>query len=143
MIRSSSWKFFAPEIEDYILGLPEIQESMVLGVEDEGCGERVAAIIRSRSTLNENSTTPSLAWLRDNLTASTPLPKYKLPTLLKVLQSGEQVPRTSSGKPSKRLARSQYFPHGFANNVEVEVLDLNNISNVTQRAWDYDGLGVE
>ena len=143
MIRSSSWKFYTHEIEEYILGLPGIQEIWVLGVDDEDCGERVAAVVRSRRTQNANGSAPSLAWLRDSLTAHSPLPKYKLPTLLKVLQSGEQMPRTSSGKPSKRLARTRYFPHGFADKGEVEVLDLNDISNVTQRAWDWDGLGVD
>ena len=147
MIRSSSWEFVTHEIEEHVLGLPNVQESYILGVAEEDCGERVAAIVRSRSTSQKNAANDtsalSLAWLRETLTTHPPLPKYKLPTLLKILQTGEEVPRKLNGKTSKNLARTPYFSPRFMKKGEIEVLDLNNIPQMTQRAWDYDGLGVE
>lgn len=153
VIRSSSWKFFTHDIEEYILSLPSIQESYILGLADEDCGERVAAIIRTSWKQNNNddnqaddhsaTLVPSLAWLRASLSEYTPLAKYKLPTVLKILERGEEIPRTSNGKPSKKLARSRYFAAGYVFHGEVEVLDLNDIPQATQKVWDYEGLGAE
>ncbi|KAK4948826.1 hypothetical protein LTR10_012199 [Elasticomyces elasticus] len=83
---------------------PYCQEAMVVGVEDEEFGQRVAAAV----TLTEDIYGLSLGDLRANL--RNKLPGYKLLTVLRVMAS--ELPKDATGKVQKKILGPQYFPAG-------------------------------
>jgi malonyl-CoA/methylmalonyl-CoA synthetase len=74
---------------------------MVVGVEDEEFGERVAAAIVPKP----NKSKLKIEELRADLRES--LPGYQMPTLLRIVSG---IPKNSTGKVMKKALRSQIFP---------------------------------
>ncbi|KAK3635204.1 hypothetical protein LTR56_014813 [Elasticomyces elasticus] len=95
IIKSGGYKIGAVEIERCLLELPYCQEAMVLGVEDEAFGQRVAAAV----TLPGDNDRLSLGNLRADL--RNLLPGYKLPTALRVV-AGE-LPKGATGNVQKKI----------------------------------------
>ena len=128
------------DIEEQILQLSGIGEVMVLGVDDEDCGERVAAIIRpSITTCTVPQRFPmNLKSLRACLSEVSSLPVYKYPTLLRLLKGEEQLPMSRNGKLSKKEARKRFFE----NRIGVEVWDLNTADDFPSKPWDWAGIGT-
>lgn len=52
VIKSGGYKISALEVEQKLLGLPMISEAVVVGVEDEEWGQRVAAIIKQKPNVS-------------------------------------------------------------------------------------------
>ncbi|CAG9952986.1 unnamed protein product [Clonostachys rosea f. rosea IK726] len=103
IIKSGGYKLSALDIEREIIGLEYIAEAVVVGVEDEEYGQKVAAaIVQRKEGLNEPLTIERLrADLRSRLAP------YKLPLLLRVV---EELPRTPSGKVVKPKVSKELFP---------------------------------
>jgi hypothetical protein len=99
VIKSGGYKISALDIEREILGLPYVEEVMVVGVPDEEFGQRVAAAI----VLTEGSLT--IDTLRRDLRSR--LTGYRMPTLLRVVND---LPKTASGKVMKKVLGPQLFP---------------------------------
>ena len=77
----------ANDIQEKIACLPEIADVLVLGVHDEKCTERVAAVIgHSRCNTTDADGTMTIQNFRDRLRSRDLLPLYKMPTVLKILQ---------------------------------------------------------
>ncbi|XP_044746078.1 malonate--CoA ligase ACSF3, mitochondrial [Coccinella septempunctata] len=92
IIKSGGYKISALEIETELLNNGDIKECSVVGIPDEKWGERIAAIV----VLNGDKTMT----VEDLKTwASNRLPKYSIPTVLKVV---EAIPRNTMGKVNKR-----------------------------------------
>lgn len=121
------------------MDLPYITEAYVIGAPDHESRELAAAIVRlwdkDPITLNK---------VRKDLSAI--LAPHKLPALLRVLDEGEEIPRTASSKPIKRGLLKQFFgiqdfvPAGYSwprteywGNQPEEVL-------TGMRPWDWGGL---
>lgn len=85
-----------------ILGLDYISEVMVVGVEDEEFGQRVAAGVVLKDEVNGKLT---LDTLREDLRSK--LAGYKMPTLLRVVTD---LPKTASGKVTKKALTPVLFP---------------------------------
>ncbi|RDW72328.1 uncharacterized protein DSM5745_07500 [Aspergillus mulundensis] len=107
--------------EDYVfdgrmrlLEQPFISDACVLAVTDARSSERVAAVIRLQATglpaRGMADCQPCLRFLREQLTATGLVPEYMLPTVLRVLQDDEEIPRTASTKILRAKAAEQYFP---------------------------------
>lgn len=131
---------FTHDIEEQILQISEIGEVMILGVDDDDCGERVAAIIRPSFT---TCTVPqgfpmNLKSLRECLSAVSSLPVYKYPTLLRLLSIEEQLPMSRNGKLSKTEARKRFLEE----RIGVEVWDLNTADDFPSKPWDWGGIGT-
>lgn len=77
---------------------------MVVGVEDEEFGQRVAAAIVLRDDLKSEL---HIDELRADLRSS--LAGYKMPTLLRVVR---EIKKTVSGKVVKKLLVGELFPQG-------------------------------
>ncbi|CAI7647494.1 unnamed protein product, partial [Penicillium discolor] len=105
VVRFHEYTISIPGLERQILDLPYITEAHVLPVKDHGAGGLVAALVRLQKQEGDSIT---LKWIRDDL-AATNLASYKLPTLLRVLQSEEQVPLTPSEKVLKRECLQKFF----------------------------------
>lgn len=102
IIKSGGYKISALDIEREILGLPYVSEVMVVGVEDEEFGQRVAAAIVLREDLRQDLTIDELrADLRDHLAG------YKMPTLLRVVQD---IRKNATGKVIKKVLVDELFP---------------------------------
>ena len=76
------------EIEQALEAIPQINEAVVLGIPDEEWGQKVTAVV----TVNTD-TDPDLNEIRETLKSE--LVDYKLPKILKVVES---IPRTPTGK---------------------------------------------
>ena len=84
---------------------------MVVGVEDEEFGQRVAAGIVLKDEVNGKLTLEKLREdLRDKLAG------YKMPTLLRVVAD---LPKTASGKVTKKALTPVLFPAGGHPDVQV------------------------
>ena len=131
---------FTHDIEEQILQISGIEEVMILGVDDDDCGERVAAIIKPLFT---TCTVPqgfprNLKSLRERLSAQSSLPVYKYPTLLRLLGMEEHLPVSRNGKLSKTEARKRFFEE----RIGVEVWDLNTVDDFPSKPWDWAGIGT-
>jgi malonyl-CoA/methylmalonyl-CoA synthetase len=102
ILKSGGYKISALDIEREILGLDYIAEVMVVGVDDEEFGQRVAAAIVLREDIRTELT---LDQLRKDLSAS--LAGYKMPTLLRVVKD---IRKTVSGKVVKKVLVKELFP---------------------------------
>ncbi|KAI9369541.1 hypothetical protein BJX61DRAFT_549505 [Aspergillus egyptiacus] len=113
IIKSGGYKLSALDIEREILGLDYIGEVMVVGVEDEEYGQRVAAAV----TLKNGRTGLTLDDLRRDLRGL--LAGYKMPTVLRVLQG--EIPKSGTGKVQKKILGPRYFPEGYREDPDVQV----------------------
>lgn len=104
------------ELEENLMALPYIAEAYVVGVPDAEFMNRTGVLIRVKEVVLQQP--PSLEVLRKNLVAK--LPEYKLPTLCRILEAGDVLPKTHSGKTDLRKASSEFFPQS----VEGDLKDL-------------------
>jgi malonyl-CoA/methylmalonyl-CoA synthetase len=105
------------------MGLSYIEEVMCVGVEDEEFAQRVATAVKLREDQNlyafqsnPEGKRLSIDDLRRDLIGK--LAGYKLPTLLRVLDS--ELPRTGSGKIQKKTLGPELFPPGWERVSEVQ-----------------------
>src|SRR3546814_11537144 len=85
------------EIEDLLLGHPQIAEVAIVGVPDARTGERAIAVIVPKS----NASAPAVASLAGFL-IGTGIAKYKLPA---PVAPWEQLPKTDAGQGLKQKTR--------------------------------------
>ncbi|KAK5996008.1 Acyl-CoA ligase oryP [Cladobotryum mycophilum] len=145
-IKYRGMKVSIVETEMQLLQLPFISEGCILPVSHPSYGHIVAALIRLRDpkALHKTQTVENLdlTALRDVLRDK--LPVFMLPTALRILEEGEEVPRTASLKVVRAKAAAEYFP--LSNDGElpsnVETTDLNDQEVWPQKAWDWGGLRV-
>ncbi|KAJ5124118.1 uncharacterized protein N7515_007943 [Penicillium bovifimosum] len=144
VVRFTGWKVFTLDVEEALLKIPHISAAVVLGVDDDQVDQRVSALVVTEP--QHEQTVPeqvSLATLRRTLALEHQLSVYKLPTLLRVLAPGEEIPRTSSGKISKPAAREKFFAKNDIESEKVEVWDLGRKDEgLPTRAWDWAGIGA-
>jgi malonyl-CoA/methylmalonyl-CoA synthetase len=125
-------------VEAQISQLPQIIEAFVVPVPDPTCGERVGAIVHSRSSDID------LDDLREEL--SSHLPSYHLPTILYVLRNGEEVPRTRTNKLDIKKAVGKFFPSGYLCSLDscsgnVQIYDIGKLKAMkSERPWDWAGI---
>jgi malonyl-CoA/methylmalonyl-CoA synthetase len=126
ILKSGGYKISALDVEREIIGLPYVSEVMVVGVQDEEFGQRVAAAITLqgeeltesfRKTHGGEAHLITLNDLRRDL--SERLASYKMPTLLRVIEG--EFPKTATGKVLKKVLGKQYFPDQYVNIPEVQV----------------------
>ena len=89
----------AIEVEETLLGMPEVAEAVVVGAPDARLGERVVAVLRIRP----GQPMPDLDRVRDHFEAAG-LARQKWPEGLREV---DEYPRTASGKVQKYLVRQQ------------------------------------
>ncbi|CAG8445934.1 5391_t:CDS:10 [Diversispora eburnea] len=93
IIKSGAYKLSALEIENSLQAHPNILEIVIVGVEDQVWGQKVAALIK----LKDPKLNLDLQQLREY--AKTNLASYKIPSLLKVV---DEIPRNAMGKVNKK-----------------------------------------
>ncbi|KAI0132399.1 acyl-CoA synthetases/AMP-acid ligases II [Xylariales sp. AK1849] len=137
-VRFHGYKVPTLEVESCLLELPFISEACVVSVPDRDASTRVAAIVR----FTDGFRSGSLTMVREQL--SRCLLQYKLPTALRVLKDGEELPLTVSGKVMRRRVMDTFFP--VSANCElpadVEIWDIHDkkINGGPRKAWDWAGL---
>lgn len=121
--------------------LPYISEAYVLPVLHYEAHGLAAALVRiQKSTLcQEDHSKIDLRKIREDLSSTLEL--YKLPTLLRILQDGEEIPRTDTEKILKSKALEKYFhlsghrPDDYS--VEgVECWGTRIDTSLHKRPWD-------
>ncbi|KAG0650550.1 Malonyl-synthetase [Hyphodiscus hymeniophilus] len=124
IIKSGGYKISALDIERECLGLAYIAEVMVVPVDDEEYGQRVAAVVTLREDQTEytfdrlaGGKNLTLKDLRRDL--SSKMARYKMPTLLRVVEG--DIPKTASGKVLKKQLGPKYFPADYEGISEVQV----------------------
>lgn len=101
IIKSGGYKISALDIERELLDLPYIAEAMVVGVEDEEFGQRVAAAV----VLRDGTEGLSLERLRLDLRET--LAGYKMPTMMRVVR---ELRKNATGKVLKKILGPELFP---------------------------------
>ncbi|THC99264.1 hypothetical protein EYZ11_001263 [Aspergillus tanneri] len=144
-IKFHAYKISTLELEQSLMDLPYISEAHVLPVLDREAGGMVAALVRLQAQdMGKETHEVTLRTIREELAAAG-MVSFKLPTLLRVLQDGEQVPVTASGKVIKKVCLQNYFnisgylPDGYSvDGVEYwgNKLDLDTSS----RLFDWGGM---
>ncbi|KAK5313091.1 hypothetical protein LTR70_007783 [Exophiala xenobiotica] len=104
IIKSGGYKISALEIEREVLALPYIEEVMVVAVEDEEYGQRVAALVSLRQ--DQGLQELKISRLRADLMER--MAGYKMPTLLRVVEG--ELPKGSTGKVLKKTLGPLFFP---------------------------------
>ncbi|KAF5012776.1 hypothetical protein FDECE_1196 [Fusarium decemcellulare] len=104
IIKSGGYKLSALEIEREIIGLDYIAEAIVVGVDDEEYGQKVAVAVVQRKGSQKPLT---IDRLRNDVRSR--LSAYKMPQLLRLV---DDFPRTPTGKVVKRRVRQELFPPG-------------------------------
>ncbi|KAH6604034.1 acyl- synthetase [Trichoderma cornu-damae] len=109
-VRFHEYTISILQLEQCLLNLAYISEAHVLPVRDHEAGGLAAALVRLRKqdADEEMRSSITLEKIRQDL-AGAGVVLYKLPTLLRLLRDGEQVPYTASGKARKREALRKYF----------------------------------
>ncbi|KAK5328617.1 hypothetical protein LTR93_002402 [Exophiala xenobiotica] len=100
ILKSGGYKISALDVERQILEHPIITEAIVVGVDDDEFGQRIAAAV----VLNEGADSLSLPELRSFLRDK--LSSYKLPTILRVVR---ELPKTTTLKVPKLLIKKDLF----------------------------------
>jgi acyl-CoA synthetase (AMP-forming)/AMP-acid ligase II len=95
--------------------LDYIGEVMVVGVEDEEFGQRVAAAVTLKEGMLKKGL--SLARLRSDLRER--LAGYKMPTVLRVLEG--EIPKSGTGKVQKKMLGPRYFGDAYRGDPGVQV----------------------
>ena len=103
ILKSGGYKISALDVEREILGLDYIAEVMIVGVEDEEFGQRVAAAIVLRDDIRQDL---NIDQLRTDLRSC--LAGYKMPTLLRLVK---EIPKSATGKVIKKVLVDDLFPH--------------------------------
>lgn len=117
IIKSGGYKISALDIEREILGLDYVSEVMVVGVEDEEFGQRVAATVSLKTDQNTTRKGLTLADLRSDLRSK--LAGYKIPTILRVIKG--ELPKSGTGKVQKKILGPQFFPPNYRDIAEIQV----------------------
>jgi acyl-CoA synthetase (AMP-forming)/AMP-acid ligase II len=110
------------DIEREILGLDYVSEVMVVGVEDEEFGQRVAATVSLKQDQNTTRKSVTIAELREDLRSK--MAGYKMPTVLRVVQG--ELPKSGTGKVQKKILGPQFFPSNYRQLLEVQVWSREN-----------------
>jgi acyl-CoA synthetase len=91
----------AVEVEEVLLGMPEVAEAVVVGTPDAALGERVAAVLR----LRPGCAMPTMQQVRAHF-GGLGVARQKWPEVLyEVSKVFGDYPRTASGKVQKRMVR--------------------------------------
>jgi malonyl-CoA/methylmalonyl-CoA synthetase len=126
ILKSGGYKISALDIEREIVGLPYVAEVMVVGVDDEEFGQRVAAAI----SLQEEELTESFRAIYGNVNhvitiddlrrdLRDRLAGYKMPTLFRIIEG--EFPKTASGKVLKKVLGKQFFPGNYVGIPDVQI----------------------
>ncbi|HEX2578738.1 MAG TPA: acyl-CoA synthetase [Aquihabitans sp.] len=94
-INSGGEKIYPEEVESALKAHPKVFDALVIGVDDERWGQKVAAIVQPRP--GEAPTLEELAEF-----CQTRLARYKAPRELHLV---DEMPRQPSGKPDYKRAR--------------------------------------
>ncbi|RDW83649.1 uncharacterized protein DSM5745_03975 [Aspergillus mulundensis] len=117
IIKSGGYKISALDIEREVLGLEYVSEVMVVGVEDEEFGQRVAAVVTLKDSIEPRGL--RLQELRKDLRGV--LAGYKMPTVLRIVDG--EIPKGATGKVQKKVLRPRYFPDGWRSCKAVQIWD--------------------
>jgi acyl-CoA synthetase (AMP-forming)/AMP-acid ligase II len=93
VIISGGFNVYPREVEDVLLGHPQVREAAVIGVTDDRWGEVVQAVVSLREPVGEQEL---LDWLRPRLAG------YKRP---RAVHFSADLPKSSAGKILRRAVR--------------------------------------
>lgn len=101
MIVSGAENVYPAEVENVLLGHPQVADAAVIGVPDDRWGETVKALVVAAPGADGDALAAEvIAWCRDRLA------HYKCPTSVDLVDA---LPRNASGKILKRQLREPYW----------------------------------
>jgi long-chain acyl-CoA synthetase len=96
MVISGGVNIYPAEVEQVLVGMPEVRDCAIFGVPDEEFGERLVSVIDGEESLTASGVSE---FLRGRVSA------YKIP---REFIFSASLPREDSGKIKKRLLRDAY-----------------------------------
>ncbi|KAI1279487.1 acyl-CoA synthetases/AMP-acid ligases II [Xylaria sp. FL0933] len=137
-VRFHGFKVPTMEVEEKLAELPFIEEACIVSVSDKDASTRVAALVR----LDAGHADVDLRMIREMLALQ--LLYYKLPTALRILKDGEEIPLAASGKVLRKRVSDEFFPvtNHYELPPEVEIWDITDkqLNAGNRKAWDWAGL---
>lgn len=139
------YRFSALDVEDALMSLAYVSEACVLSVPHQGASELCGAVVGVyRGIVGADEVT--LPRLRADLDGR--LAPYMLPTVLRVLDAGEDLPRTASGKPIKARVlreclgvRDWFVTDDVPQGVQYWGSDaVPDMAEADMKPWDMGGL---
>jgi malonyl-CoA/methylmalonyl-CoA synthetase len=115
IIKSGGYKLSALDIEREMLSLNYVSEVMVVGVDDDEYGQRVAALVRPKAGSGVPAVT--LSKVRNDLRGR--LTGYKMPTILRL--TADEIPKSPAGKVQKKILGPRFFPANYRALADVQV----------------------
>jgi acyl-CoA synthetase (AMP-forming)/AMP-acid ligase II len=106
VIISGGLNVYAIEVEETILGHPEITEAAVIGKPDDYWGETVHAVIVLHNSINRSVATQQRVEEELKKICEANLADYKRP---KTYEFQDSLPKTPPGKVTKQALRDRYF----------------------------------
>jgi long-chain acyl-CoA synthetase len=102
VINSGGVNIYPQEIENVLIGHPDLEDVAVFGVPNAEMGEEVKAAVQLRPgvSASDDLAEQIIAWCRDRIA------HYKAP---RSIDFEVELPRTESGKLYKRLLRDRYW----------------------------------
>jgi acyl-CoA synthetase (AMP-forming)/AMP-acid ligase II len=100
MIITGGEKVYPSEVEQVLVGHPDVRDVAVIGIPDAKWGETVTAVIVPRPG-REPSAGEVLEWARTHLAG------YKCPRAIRLIRD-EDMPRTATGKILHRVLRDRF-----------------------------------
>lgn len=92
--------------EAHLSLLPYVSESCLTALPGMRGGKRIAALVRFRDSTEPEKR--NLLTIRSDLFDH--MPEFRLPTELRVLRDGEDIPRSIYGKIRRDKVADEYFP---------------------------------
>lgn len=91
-------------VENCLMDLPYVADGCIVGVPQDAHMELCGAVVRLRQ---ETRSPIRLTQIRSDLAPS--LAPYMMPTLLRILVEGEELPRNASAKVMRSQVLKEYF----------------------------------
>ncbi|PLB48527.1 amp dependent CoA ligase [Aspergillus steynii IBT 23096] len=147
VIHHRAWRVYAPEVEGELAEHPQIQQAIVQSVPDALLGDHVAALVvmsdrrsRCQDAHTDETDKLDLRTLREWLALERGMSASKLPTMLRIIQSVDEVPTTASMKPIKRKIREKFFGKDELASGRVEAWDQSWVEPwLGHRPFDWQG----
>lgn len=113
------------------MGLDYVNECMVVGVDDNEFGQRVAAAIvlntAQAAEISAITSTPSLSLCKLRNDLSRKLARYKLPTIMRLVEG--ELPKVGTGKVSKKKLGPIMFPMDYRSERSIQFWNSGLVYN--------------
>jgi acyl-CoA ligase (AMP-forming) (exosortase A-associated) len=113
MLKTSGYRISPSEIEDVLYASGMVREAVVIGLDDEVLGQKIAAVVVVENAAMKNEAFDTEAMLKHCRAA---LPMYMVPLRIEVRDA---LPLTPNGKPDRRQLKTELSQQPSSSDMET------------------------